>query len=591
MSFMVNPHPYDDVTRVNKLDNSVLKGKNVITNLDNIHSTLAERYTNDSFIFDYYLDASCLDALNLNNFSNHVIQDVREFLIDEDSFFNLIDGSLPMDLVKDPYLLFGKIHDGLIDEFFNKDKVANFFNKNEGKNILLYGVGAASKVFRSKISNIVYFDRTPKDLSLLVSKEAYTHINALKGTSFNEKLRQFYYVDMMVAMRLRKELISDNLLDLYITKNPSGDYSMLEWDVIENIFANLIKKPITPKPIYLPGVWGGEYIKTVRNLHKHIEEKIAWVFEFIPLESSVGVVIDELYIDFPFYSLLNSKEEEILGKAVAKKFDGFFPVRVNYDDTWHGDGNMSIQVHPGEEYIKENYNEYGSQDEAYYIVTTGHDAVTYAGLNMEPEQFLKYCEESYENKTLIDYKEFVNYFESKPGKQFMIPGGTLHSSGRNQLVLEHGSLTVGSYTYKVYDYVRKDLQGNPRPIHIYKGNEVLTKDQNREWAEKTMLMEPMTLNSNENYAEKIIGKNDTMYYETHRIELGINKEYTGFTNDEFALLVLVDGDKIRVSDADDNSENYEANYLDVLIIPASMKEYRIEALGYQPVMVHKTVLQ
>ncbi len=48
--------------------------------------------------------------------------------------------------------------------------------------------------------------------------------------------------------------------------------------------------------------------------------------------------------------------------------------------------------------------------------------------------------------------------------QFMLPGGTIHASGRNQLILEIGSLTVGSYTFKLYDYLRADLDGTRRPI-------------------------------------------------------------------------------------------------------------------------------
>ncbi len=66
----------------------------------------------------------------------------------------------------------------------------------------------------------------------------------------------------------------------------------------------------------------------------------------------------------------------------------------------------------------------------------------------------------------------------------MLPAGTIHSSGQNQLVLEIGSLTIGSYTFKLYDYVRKDLDGTPRPIHSVYGEEVLSKERNASWVKK-----------------------------------------------------------------------------------------------------------
>ncbi len=591
MSFMINPHPFDDISKVNHLDANIIDTSEIIKDKQNIVSELNSLFKSKSFIFDYYLDDSTLEMISQNNFPLHILKNVADFYIESSKFIKLIKDFLPTDLDEDPFLLFGKIYEGTIEDFLDKEKITKYFKEHANEKFILYGVGAASRYFTKYIESIVYFDRTPKDLSLIVSKENYNHIITSYGDSFNEKLRQFYYIDMMVAMALRKELIQKDQINYYILENPKKEVMMIEWENVTQLFKELTKKPIRPKPIYLPGVWGGEMIKTIRNLHQHIEEKIAWVFEFIPLESSIGIVIDNFYLDIPFYSLLNHQETEILGKHVAQKYKGFFPVRVNYDDTWHGDGNMSIQVHPGDAYIKEKYNEYGSQDEAYYIVATGHNALTYAGLNISKDQFVDYCADSHKNKTYINYKQFVNAFESKPGMQFMIPGGTLHASGRNQLVLEHGSLTVGSYTYKLYDYVRKDLNGKPRPIHIHKGRKTLVDGRDGLWAKDNMTMNPLLLTTTNDYTESIIGRNETMYYETRRVEIDIKSSYTSHTNGEFVLVVLVDGQKIKVSSTKDGSYSYKADYLDVLIIPAQMEEYKIEALGYQPVIIHKTILK
>ena len=67
----------------------------------------------------------------------------------------------------------------------------------------------------------------------------------------------------------------------------------------------------------------------------------------------------------------------------------------------------------------------------------------------------KFFQFSKKNKT-------ANPISAKPGLQVMLPAGTIHSSGRNQVILEIGSLTIGSYTYKMYDYLRLDFDGKQR---------------------------------------------------------------------------------------------------------------------------------
>ena len=133
---------------------------------------------------------------------------------------------------------------------------------------------------------------------------------------------------------------------------------------------------------------------------------------------------------------------------------------------------MSIQCHPDAEYVMKNHSELGRQDESYYVCVTAQDAKTYLGFQNEDscEKFFAAAEKAQETHELIDYTQYINAVPSVPGTQVMIPAGTVHASGRNQVILEIGSLTVGSYTYKLYDYQRIDPQtGLPRPIHLKMG--------------------------------------------------------------------------------------------------------------------------
>ncbi len=189
----------------------------------------------------------------------------------------------------------------------------------------------------------------------------------------------------------------------------------------------------------------------------------------------------------------------------------------------------------------------------------------------------------------VDYEKYVNGIESMPGMQFMLPAGTIHSSGRNQLILEIGSLTVGSYTFKIYDYLRPDLDGVPRPIHTYHGERVLDTKRSSSWVKQNIARKPQLLRSGDGWSEYILGEHDLLYFSLFRYEF--EKRIEGNTNGVFHVLTLVDGEKIAVYPKDHPERRYVQNYLDIVVVPANIGAYVIENLGDQPVCVHKTCLK
>ncbi len=206
---------------------------------------------------------------------------------------------------------------------------------------------------------------------------------------------------------------------------------------------------------------------------------------------------------------------ELLGQRAFDEFGGYFPIRFNYDDTFHSSGNMSIQCHPGEEYVVSNHGEFGRQDESYYVVIADQGAKTYLGFN-EPdscEKFFEEAERAEKTYEIIDYEKYVNAVESIPGTQVMIPAGTIHASGRNQVVLEIGSLTVGSYTYKLYNYQRIDPQtGVTRPIHLKMGKDVIRGERDKKWIEENLVNHGGVVREDEDFKEIIVGEHDLLYF-------------------------------------------------------------------------------
>ncbi|MGX8852294.1 class I mannose-6-phosphate isomerase [Amedibacillus sp. YH-ame10] len=592
MSFMYNPIPFDDEQAINVLNiaEKGIRKENFESIVDFILDCIKESRL---IVIDGYIGADF-----------HVIQEAlvnREFKLidseslmkDEASIQEMLKPYLPINKKKDPDCIFGKLYEGDLLDFFDENKVREFLEEIRTSDypIILIGYGSALEIFRKLAQYVFYIDLTPKDAVLRAQKGCYRNIGERHDSSFSQMIRRYYYVDVEILMRHRKNLVKNSYVDHYILETWKGDWKSLDKDSLNQVFNELARRPFRTKPVYLEGVWGGEYMRKIRHVPMDVAPRIAWVFEFIPLEASIVAKIKELTYDIPFYTFLNVKEEDILGKEIKERFQGNFPIRFNYDDTWHSDGNMSIQVHPNKEFAEENYNESNSQDEAYYVVTTGHDAKTYCGFKTSGEGFIELCAKAQKEKGEIDYQNIVHGIPSYPGLQVMIPNGTIHSSGRNQLVLELGSYTVGAYTYKMYDYNRQDLNGELRPIHLYNAEKVMKLDRDEKWVKTHSNIAPITIKEGDGFIEDVVGRNEYMYYETHRIQMQTHAKYHGENKGMFTVLALVDGEEVLIYDKHNPKHCYHAKYLDVVTLPANIDEYVVEAKGYQPVTLHKTVMK
>ena len=173
----------------------------------------------------------------------------------------------------------------------------------------------------------------------------------------------------------------------------------------------------------------------------------------------------------------------------------------------------------------------------------------------------------------------------------MIPAGTIHASGQNQLILEIGSLTVGSYTYKMYDYLRKDLDGNPRPIHSYFGSLNLNRDMKEDYVRANLVNgRRRVLRSGTDWEALVVGECDQLYFSLRNLKFVDGMEDN--TDGDFHVLALVDGESITVRSKKDPSLHFDMNYLDMVVVPASMGEY--ELINNKPgtwITVHKTMLK
>ena len=513
----------------------------------------------------------------------------------------IIDPLLIWDTKIDPTLLYGKVYkggyQGLMDEARTEAfKKAVPASRQAGKISVVYGYGSLIPELRELYDVKVFFDLTPMKSMLRIRRGEYSNLGKERPGIINRTIRRCYYCDFECAVRNRHELWENNVPDWYVLDNDPQNLQLMPFGTFSDICAQLVKYPFRAKPCYLEGVWGGSYMKKLRKLPEEMRNA-AWVFDFIPMEVSVVVEAGDEKLDINYCSFVHKEGVNLMGEDCVKKFEGYFPIRFNWDDSYHSTGNMSIQCHSGGEYNVKNYNEFGRQDESYYVVVTGHDAKTFIGFRDDADipQFFRDIEAADTEHKPCDYMKYVSYEESKPGLQVMLPAGTIHSSGRNQVILEIGSLTIGSYTYKMYDYLRLDFDGKQRPIHTRLGEENVRQDRRYSVihdpeSPEYIVQKPRLAASGEGWEEYILGENPQVYFSLRRLEF--EKKCEQDTGGKlFHVLTLVDGDAVRVRSVRHPERYFDLQFMDIVCVPADMGRYVIENLGREPVMVHKTCLR
>ena len=373
----------------------------------------------------------------------------------EEQIHEMVDPYLEWDRTKDPTLLYGRIFRGGYEAMFDPAKIEGFARRlselqasaDHGKVIAVYGYGCLVERLRPLYDRKCYFDVTPKESILRIRRGEYANLGDRTARPANLVIRRCYYVDFEMAVHLRGELLQQSVLDYYVASDHHDRIHLLPRNAMEQMLGALAAYPFRCKPVYLEGVWGGTYVKKLRNLPDAMRN-CAWVFDLIPMEVSIVVEAGAERVEFPFFTFVQREGEAIMGDACVKKFHGYFPIRFNYDDSYHSNGNMSIQVHSGARYNQENYDELGRQDESYYVVVAGHNARTFVGFrdDADTEQFIrdiKRADTEYKPTPTNSTITCAPTSTASPGRS--TPGtanATLHSNARRRgyMTISYNSL-------------------------------------------------------------------------------------------------------------------------------------------------------
>lgn len=221
---------------------------------------------------------------------------------------------------------------------------------------------------------------------------------------------------------------------------------------------NEMNAPVKLSPAFKDYLWGGTRLKEAYNKKSDLKI-VAESWELSTHKDGQSIVATGEHAGTPLSQFIKKNRSSMLGTN-AVQFD-YFPILIKFIDAHD---NLSIQVHPDDDYALKKEGEYG-KTEMWYILECEPGASLYYGVNREltREEFAQRIKDN----TVL---EVLNKVEVHKGDVFFIPAGTVHAIGKGIVICEIQQNS--NTTYRVYDYDRRDAQGNTRPLHIDKALEV-----------------------------------------------------------------------------------------------------------------------
>lgn len=389
------------------------------------------------------------------------------------------------------------------------------------------------------------------------------------------KFKRGYFVEWRVADRHKQGLFGrmDYVLD---TNDSVTEAKLIEARTFHEAMERTASGPFRVVPFFDPGPWGGQWMREVCGLEPD-QANYAWCFDCVPEENSLLLDVDAEQVEVPSLDLVLLQPRELLGERTFARFGAEFPIRFDFLDTMGG-GNLSLQVHPLTEYIRSIFGMQYTQDESYYLLDVEDDAVVYLGTRtgVDPEEMVAELASAARGEKSFPAEDFVNTFPARKHDHFLIPAGTVHCSGSGSMVLEI-SATPYIFTFKMWDWDRLGLDGQPRPIHLDHATNNIAWERDTEWVRKNLVDQVETITSGDGWIEEHTGLHQLEFIEVRR------HWFTGTvphdTRGTVNVLNLVEGREAVVESPTGAFEPFVVHYAETFIVPARVGAYTIRPHG------------
>lgn len=547
-----------------KISGTILRGWN------DIHTLLMECFKSRKVLaVELYAGVREDEVINeLKSLSPTLLINTRDLMKPENEIKEMTERFMTKDV------LFGYVTNLSLKDYFDAGKL-EVARKQVAANDRVIVVGSGAAMIAQAEATLVYVDMARWE----IQQRFRAHEVKALGVDNREdavslQYKRGYFNDWRVLDKYKEGLFdkADFWLDTHIANDPR----MIDRETFFKGIEETIKTPFRVVPFFDPAPWGGQWMKEVCGLNPE-KENYGWCFDCVPEENSLYFEVNGVRFELPSVDLILLKSRELLGEPVEARFGKDFPIRFDFLDTVGG-GNLSVQVHPTTQFIRENFGMYYTQDESYYLLDAKEGASVYLGLKngINKDDMIRDLREAQKGEIVFDTEKYVNKLPAKKHDHYLIPGGTVHCSGSEALVLEISS-TPNLFTFKLWDWQRLGLDGKPRPINVERGKEVIDWKRNTEYVKEYLANHFTQIAEGEGWSEERTGLHPNEFIETRRH--WFSKSVTHHTNNSVNVLNLVEGEEVVVESPTSAFKPFVVHYAETFIVPASVGEYTITPCG------------
>lgn len=553
------------VVRVAGMENACWQGA---AEIGRVLRAEADRRQARTIVVECYPGVFCdqIERLLHRAFPAAVRFDVRQAMKSERE----IDALLREDITDDE--LFGFMTRREMDCYFDAGKVRSLRAAiASAPCAVVYGVGAA---YVAEADLLVYADLARWEIQQRFRRSEAGNVGANNERErASLKYKRAFFTDWRICDRFKRRLMPrwDFVLD-----TNGEEPKMASGEAVRYGLQCAAGRPFRLVPFFDPGPWGGQWLKEVCDLDP-AAPNYAWCFDCVPEENSLLLGFGQTEFELPAIDLVFARPRELLGDAVYGRFGAEFPIRFDLLDTIGG-GNLSLQVHPLTDYIREKFGMSYTQDESYYLLDTAEGASVFLGLKEEtdPEAMIAELEAAAASGVPFDAEKHVARYPVKRHDHLSIPAGTVHCSGAGSMVLEISS-TPFIFTFKLWDWGRLGLDGVPRPLNIAHGKQVIRWERREGWVRRELISRREPIDRGPGWSEERTGLHESEFIETRR------HWFTGTVLHETAgsvnVLNLVEGREAIVESPTGSFEPLVVHYAETFVVPAAVGCYTVRPWG------------